>query len=68
MFYSSMVAIKDDDNLRYIEYTDKSMVRWMCIATMKNGSENEELRCKLGKKSINEVMRTEEIAMLWPCG
>jgi hypothetical protein len=45
------------EDMQRLERAEKSMVRWMCGVSLKNGCKSEDLLQRLGVESITSVMR-----------
>lgn len=58
MFYGSETRSGKNSDVKKLKCTDKSMVRCMWNATMKDGLTNVELRSRLELEHISEVMKT----------
>lgn len=55
-FYGETWNIKDD--VKILDHTEKSLMRWRCKDILRDGPASGELRSRSGTETINEVVRT----------
>ena len=60
-------AMKEED-MKRLERTEMSMVRWMSGVSLKQQKTNDELRKRMGIRGGKGVGGDREVKMVWACG
>ena len=61
MTYGSETSPLRVEDMRRLERAEKTMIRWMCGVTLRNGKSSEEIRNRLGIVSVSDLVRQERL-------